>query len=124
MWTTPRSKPIRETQEILFVDGVQHLAQSPLDDLVLQRGDPERPWPPVRLRYIHPPSRSRPVRAPMHTSMKILEVLLEVMPVLTPRHPIDPWSSIRSDRPVRHPETINGDMVQERGEPCLLVLHC
>src|SRR5580658_6119515 len=124
MWTTPRPKPIRETQEILLIDGVQHLNQRPLDDLVLQRGDPERPLPPVRLRYEHPPSRYHPVRAPMHTSMKLLEVLLKVMPVLAPRHPIDPWSSVRSDRPVCRPETINGDVVQERGEPCLLVLPC
>jgi len=40
---TPRPKPIGETQEVHLVDGVQHLDDGTLDDLVLQRGDTERP---------------------------------------------------------------------------------
>jgi hypothetical protein len=47
-------KPVREAEEVRLVDGVQHLNGRPLDDLVLQRGDPERPQPPVRLRDVHP----------------------------------------------------------------------
>jgi hypothetical protein len=40
MRTPPRPEPIRETEEVLLVDCVQHLDHRPLDDLVLQRGDP------------------------------------------------------------------------------------
>jgi hypothetical protein len=62
MRTPPRPKPIRETEKVLLVDRAQHLDHRPLDDLVLQRSDPERPQPPVRLRYEHPASRARPIR--------------------------------------------------------------
>jgi hypothetical protein len=39
----PRPKPVGETQEVHLVDGVQNLDDGALDDLVLQRGDTERP---------------------------------------------------------------------------------
>jgi len=38
MRTAPRPKSVRETEEVLLVDGVQHLDHRPLQDLVLQRG--------------------------------------------------------------------------------------
>jgi hypothetical protein len=41
MWTAPRSKSIGESQEVLFVDRVQHLGGGTLDDLIFQRGNPE-----------------------------------------------------------------------------------
>ena len=40
---TPRPKPVRETKKVLLVDPVQHLDHRPLQNLVLQRSDPERP---------------------------------------------------------------------------------
>ena len=43
MRAAPRPKPIREADEVLLVDGVQHLDDGTLEDLVLQRSDPERP---------------------------------------------------------------------------------
>jgi hypothetical protein len=49
MWAAPWSEPVGEAEEVLLVDGVEHLDDGPLDDLVLQRGDAERPQPPVRL---------------------------------------------------------------------------
>jgi len=54
MRITPRPKPIGEAQKVHLVDGVEHLDDGPLDDLVLQRGDAERPLPPVRLRDVRP----------------------------------------------------------------------
>jgi hypothetical protein len=39
-------EPIGEAEEVLLVDGVEHLDDCPLEDLVLQRGDAERPLPP------------------------------------------------------------------------------
>ena len=39
-------EPIREAEEARLVDGVEHLDDGALDDLVLQRGNPERPQPP------------------------------------------------------------------------------
>ena len=40
---TPRPEPVRETEKVLLIYGVQHLDHRPLQDLVLQRSDPERP---------------------------------------------------------------------------------
>ena len=50
MWTTSRPKPVGEAPEVHLVDSAQHLDDGPLNDLVLQRGNAERPRPPVRLR--------------------------------------------------------------------------
>jgi RNA-directed DNA polymerase len=44
---------------------------APLKDLVLHRSDPERPQPPIRLRYEHPASRSRSIRPPMDPGVQI-----------------------------------------------------
>src|ERR1700756_3666301 len=80
MRRTPRSKPIREAEKVRLVDRVQHLDQRPLKDLVLQRGDAERPLPPVGLRDEHPPRRLRPVTPAMDPSMQIPKVRLEIEP--------------------------------------------
>ena len=66
----PRPEPVREAEEVLLVDRVEHLDHGPLDDLVLQRGDAQRPLPPVRLRDVHPPGRLRPVRPAMHAAVR------------------------------------------------------
>src|SRR6266545_5750886 len=65
MRASPRPEPIRETEKVHLVDGAQHLDDGPLDDLVLQRGDTERPQPPVRLGDVHPPRWPRSVGAAM-----------------------------------------------------------
>jgi hypothetical protein len=55
MRAAPGPKTIGETPEIHLVDGVEHLDDGPLGDLVFQRGDTERPLPPIRLRDVGPP---------------------------------------------------------------------
>ncbi len=66
-----RPKPIRESEEVLFVDRVQHLDDRPLDDLVLQRCDTKRPEPPVRLGDEHPLRRLRSVTPRMNPVAQI-----------------------------------------------------
>jgi hypothetical protein len=122
MLRAPRPKPVRETEKILLIDGVQHLDHRPLKDLVLQAGDPERPQPPIGLRYEHPPNRTRPVRTPMNPSVQIQKVRLQIQPVIPPRDPIDPRGRVRADRPIRAPQTVHGHVMQERGEPHIPVL--
>ena len=46
MRLAPWPEPVRKAPEIRLVNGVQHLDDGPLDNLVLQRGDAERPLPP------------------------------------------------------------------------------
>jgi hypothetical protein len=54
MRAAPRPKPVGEADEVRLVDRVQHLDHRPLEELVLQRRDPERPLPPVPLGNEHP----------------------------------------------------------------------
>jgi len=44
---TPRSEPVREPEEVFFVDCVEHLHHCTLNDLIFQRGDPQRTLPPI-----------------------------------------------------------------------------
>ncbi len=122
MRAAPGSEPVRETKKIRLINSVQHLDHRPLQDLVLQRSDPERPKPPVRFRDEHPPSRLRPIRPSMNPGMQIAKVRFEISPVVPPRHPVDPRSSARADRPVRLPQTVDGHVMKKRGEPHILVL--
>lgn len=115
-------KPVREPPEIRLVDGVQHLDGRPLNDLVLQRSNAERPQPPVRLGDVHPARRLRPVGAPLNPCVKVPEVALQVLPVGLPCLAIDPGGRPRAQRPIRGTEPINIDMVQQCREPCGPVL--
>ena len=62
-----RPETVRKPEKRRLVDRVQHLDDGALDNLVFQRGDTERPLPPVRLRdvdasygvYWYAPRRSR-----------------------------------------------------------------
>jgi len=55
MRAAPRPETVGEAQEVHLVDGVEHLDDGALEDLVLQRGNAKRPLPPVRLRDVRPP---------------------------------------------------------------------
>ena len=117
----PRPEPAGETREIRLADGVQHPGDSPLDNLVLQRRDAERPQPPVRLRDVHPPARRRPVTPLLHPLMQVQEISLQVPPPGTPRHPDCPRRGLRADRPAGLPQAAHRDMAQKRREPCLFI---
>ncbi len=119
-----RSKPVRESDEVLLVDHVQHLHERPLKDLVLQRGDTKRPKPPVRFRDEHSPGRLRPVTPRMNPVAQILKVPLEIRPVVLPRHTVHPRRGFWADRPIRRPKAFDIDIVQERSEPCFPILSC
>jgi hypothetical protein len=95
-----------------------------LENLILQRGNTQRPQPPIRLRDIRPPRRPCPVASRVQPTMQILKIRLQVLTVGFPRHSIHPRRGLRADRPVRRPETINTDMVQQRCEPRFLVSSC
>src|SRR6266540_4165458 len=118
----PRPEAVREAEEVRLVDGVQHLDDGALDDLVLQRGNPERPQPPVRLRDVHPPRRLRPVSAPVDTGMQIPKVLFEILPVVLPRHLVHPRRRRRAQPPIGRAQALDADVVQKRREPRIPVL--
>src|SRR3984893_4784764 len=119
-----RPEPVREPEEVLLVDRVQHRDNRTLDNLVLQCGNRERTLSTVRLGYVCPPGRLRPVRPPMDPCMQLLESALEVCFVVPIRQPVDPGRSIPLELAECLPEQINTDVVEERGEPFLLPFPC
>ena len=67
MWTALRPKPVREPEKVRVVDRVQDRDDGALDDFVFQRGNAERPRPPVRLRDVRSPHRLRSVRSSLQS---------------------------------------------------------
>src|ERR1039458_8828081 len=124
MRAATRPEPIRKAEEVRLIDGAEYLDHRPLKELVLQSGDPERPQPPIGLRYVHPPRRLRPVTPAMNPGMEILKVDLQLCPVVLPRHAVHPRRGLGLQRPIGRPKAIDVDMVQERGEPRFLVRCC
>src|SRR5947209_6031288 len=124
MRTTPGPKPIREALEVHLVDRVKYLDHRPLNDLVLQRRDPQRPQPPTGLRDVRPPARGRPIPPRLHPLMQIGQTSLQIPPVIHPRHPIHPGRRLRANRPVRRPQSGDAGVVQQRGKPRTLVPSC
>jgi hypothetical protein len=88
------------------------------------RCDAQRALPPVRLRYVHPARRARPVGTAADTAEQAFEVLPQILPVGVPRHLIDTRSSLRVDRHIGRPQASQVDVVQQRGEPRVLVPSC
>jgi hypothetical protein len=60
----------------------------------------------------------------MDPRVEILEVVLQVPPVVRPRHAVHPRCGLRPQREVRRPQAIDVDVMKQRGEPRILVLLC
>ena len=123
MRAAPWPEPVRETEKVRFVDGVQHLDRRALDDLVFQRRHSERPLPPVGLGDVHPPHRLGPVRSSLQPIGEVPEVLLQFLPVVPPRLPVHARRGFPLQTEVGPAQRFQViDVVQERGEPQLLIL--
>jgi hypothetical protein len=53
--------------------------------------------------------------------MKISKVLFEILPVVPPRHPVDARRGARTNRPKGQLQTLDGHVMQKRGEPHILI---
>ena len=69
--TASRSKPVREPQEVFFVDCIQHLHHSALNDLIFQRGDPQRALPPIGFWDVAPSVKEALYRCPGVNSARL-----------------------------------------------------
>ena len=70
------SEAIRESEEILLVNRVEHCYRRTLDNFVLHSGDTQCPDPPIRFWNILPPAWQRPVRSPLDPFMQTCEITL------------------------------------------------
>src|SRR4051794_10149715 len=60
----------------------------------------------------------------MDPAMKVPKIRFEILPVVLPPHPVHPRRGLRPKREIRRPQAIDVNVVQERGEPRILVLLC
>jgi hypothetical protein len=116
------SESIREPEEVLLVDRIQHGDRCPLDDLVFKGRDRKRALPPIRLRYIPPPRRQCPIRSPLDPSVQVLDPTIEVRLIVLPCQPIDARGCLSPEGEEGRPQSFFAEMVEERGEPFLLPL--
>ena len=93
-----------------------------LDDLVLQTQNAEWPLRAVCLRDVCPSGRARPIAAPMHSIVQVLQFLFEGFPVGLPCHAIYSRRSVTREREVAPLEEIGGDVMQQCREPYRLAL--
>ena len=121
MRAAARPEPVGEAQEIRLEHGIEHLHHSALDDLVLQRRHPQRAHPPVRFRYQHPPHRLGPVLPRLHPPVQILQVSPQVLLVLPPRQPVRARRRVPFQFREHLPQPFQRDVVQQRGEPRILL---
>jgi hypothetical protein len=113
-----RPESVGETDEVLLVDGVQHLDRRSLDDLVLQRWHADRARSAIRLRDLYPPDGTRSIRSALQPRGQILKVGLEFLSVGLPRRPVDPRGPLPIQGAVRlFQATDVVNVVPERSEP-------
>jgi hypothetical protein len=127
MWTTTGPEPIRESQEVLFADRVQHLDGGTLDDFIFQRGDTERPKLTrfTHLRDVHPAHRPCSVGSSLESMGEILEVCLKVLPVVLPRLSVHACCGVLFNRKECCPQSLDVvDVVEECGEPLFPISTC
>ena len=115
-------RSVGEAEEVRLVDGVQHLHHRALDDLVLQRGDAERPLPAVGLG-MNCRRTASPGSAPLYASMQIDEVGLEIRLVLVPVMPSTPGAARRFNCETQS-AAVDVHMVQERRQPNPFIPPC
>src|SRR6266446_170713 len=120
--TAPRPEPVREPENVDLVDRIQDRDDRALDQLVLERGNAERPEPPVGLRDERSPDRLRPVRPSREPSREILKIRVQALAVVPPRLALDPRRRVSLQRVVRGAQVLDVvHVVQERREPLLAV---
>ena len=71
MLTAPRPEAIRETPKILLINLVEDCDHGLLDNLVLQRRNPERPLSTIRFRDIHSSRWLRSISAAVNLAVQI-----------------------------------------------------
>ena len=119
------AEPIREAEEVGFVDFIQYFHRRSLDKLVLKRRDAERSLPPVRLRDVHPTHRLGPVRSALQSMGKVLEILLKSLAVVPPRLPVHAGCRVPLQLRVSKPQGVDPvDVMHQSGELYILVRFC
>lgn len=88
MGRASRPETVGKTEEVIFIDGIQHLDDRALDDFVFQCRNAKWPLPTVRLRDVNPPRWQPSVFPFKHASVQALQSLVPLRVVFLPSQPI------------------------------------
>ncbi len=122
MLAAPRPEPIGEAQKVLFPYLVENRPHRVLDDLVLQRRDPQWSLPPIGFRDPDSPRRLRSIRPAMDSTVQVRQPDLQIRSIFFPGHAVHSRRRLLLQAVVASPEQIDRHMVQQGSEPQLPVL--
>src|SRR5262245_30615752 len=122
MLAAPRPEPIGKPDEVLLVDRFQNCRNRLLDDLVLQTQNGKPPLRSVRLRDVCPSSWMGAVAALVYAIVQVRKFLFEVFSIGLPCHAVDARRRVPLKGKVALLQEVNGDVMQQCGEPHTLVL--
>ena len=94
MLAASRSKTIREAQKVFLVNRIEDGDHGLLDDLVLQRRNPQRTLPPVGFRDIHPSRGLRSICSAVDPAVQVDQPTLQPGLILLPRRAVYPRCSL------------------------------
>lgn len=89
-----------------------------------QSGNCQRPLPPVRLGYIRPARRLRPISPAVDAAVQISEPALKISLIPLPRHPVHARGGLTLEGVEGYLQGLDADVVEECGELLLLPLPC
>src|SRR5579863_2706212 len=121
MLTSSRSEPVGESSKVFLIYCIEDRHHGVLDNLVFQRRDPQPPLLAVGFRYVDSLGRLGPVRSAVDPAMQIDESLCQPGLALFPRHAVHPGGRFPLQCEVAFPEPFDRHMVEQGGEPLLLV---
>jgi len=100
MGATRWSEAVRAVTEVLLVDRLQHVAHGTLDNLVLERRDPNRPFLAPVLGNEHTSDRLVSIPLRLQPPVQVPEILLQVLPVVVLRDSVYPHRRTPTDAPI------------------------
>src|SRR6516162_8397020 len=124
MLAAPRAKAIGEAEKVFLVNLVEDGDHSLLDNLVLQRRDPQRTLPSVGFLYIDSSGWHRSIGSTMNSAMQVDESILHAGFILLPCNPVHSRCSFPLQRVKALPQQFDGQMVEQGSELYLLMFPC
>src|SRR5215472_4575762 len=124
MLAAPRAKAIREAEKVFLVNLVEDGGHSLLDNLVLQRRDPQRTLSSVSFLYIDSSGWHRSIGSAMNSAMQVDESILHAGFILLPGNPVHSRCRFPLQRVKALPQQIDGQMVEQGSELHLLMFPC
>jgi hypothetical protein len=117
-----RSEPVGEAQKVFLINLIEDSDYSLLDNLVLQRRNPQRSQFAVGLLYIGSLGGLRSIRSAVHTAVQIFQSIFHARLILFPCHSVHSRRCFTFQSVIAFPQQIDAHMVKQGGEPFLLVL--